>query len=97
MHPYDKRFAQIPDADWNVVDLCRELAGEHGCEPAQIACAWLLSRKAVASVLGGANSVKQMDSYIGAADVKLPADEVARLDEAADRGESGPWKPHLAV
>ena len=96
VHPYDKRFADIPDSHWNVVDILRELAGKHECEPAQIACAWLLSRKAVSSVLGGANSVQQMESYIKTAEIKLEKADVRRLDDALET-PAGPWPPHLAV
>jgi len=95
--PYCDRYEQIPDADWQTVETVAELAAERGCEPAQVACAWLLSRKAVASVLGGANSLGQMKAYIGAAEVTLTAEEVSRLDEVSQAPDGRPWPPELAV
>jgi 1-deoxyxylulose-5-phosphate synthase len=102
VYPYNEQFAKISDWEWATVELVRSLATEHGCEPAQVACAWLLSRKAVPSVLGGANSLDQMKTYIGAADVKLTAEQVAQLDEVSapammPAGVNPPWKAQLAV
>jgi len=97
VHPYAQRYAQTPDSDWDVVEAVRAIASERGCEPAQVACAWLLSRKALASVLGGANSLDQMKTYIGAADVKLSADEVKRLDDLSNAPDGRPWPPKLVV
>jgi len=97
VHPYDKRYAQVPDADWGVVEAVRAIAAERGSEPVQVACAWLLSRRALASVLGGANSLDQMKTYIGAADVKLSADEVKRLDDLSKAPDGRPWPPKLVV
>jgi len=95
VHPYNKQFASLPDWHWQTIDKVREIAAGHGCEPAQIACAWLLSRETVASVLGGANSKEQMTSYIGAADISLSAEEVAALDTVSE-APKGPWPPRLA-
>ena len=50
-HPYDKQYEQLTDADWKIVETLVDLAGQRGVQPAQMACAWLLSRKAVSSVL----------------------------------------------
>ncbi len=82
-HPYDKQFEALTDADWTIVDALVEIAERRDVTPAQIACAWLLSRKAVSSVLGGARTVEQMLGYIGAADIDLTTEEVDRLDEVS--------------
>lgn len=94
VHPYNKQFASLPAWHWDAIDKVRALAEAHSCEPAQVACAWLLSREAVSSVLGGANSKEQMASYIGAADVSLSAEEVNALDTVTE-APKGPWAPHL--
>jgi len=95
VHPYDKRYAQVPERDWNVVETVVAMAEERGCEPAQVACAWLLSRRSLPSVLGGPNSLEQMKTYIGTADVTLSAEEVQRLDEVSEAPAGRPWPPKL--
>lgn len=102
VYPYKDQFANLSEQEWSIVETVVAIAQERGCEPAQVACAWLLSRQAVASVLGGANSLEQMKTYIGAADVKLTAEEVARLDEVSVAPRSAvpagpPWPPKLVV
>ena len=97
VHPYKDRYKQITDRQWNVVETLVKIADAHGCEPAQVACAWLLSRKALSSVLAGPNSLEQMKSYVAAAEVKITAEEVARLDDVSGAPEGAPWKPQLAV
>jgi len=101
VYPYKDQFADLTDREWSIVEAVVEIARERVCEPAQVACAWLLSRKAVSSVLGGPNSLEQMKTYIGTAEVKLTAEEVARLDavsEAPVDAVPGPsWSPALVV
>jgi diketogulonate reductase-like aldo/keto reductase len=50
--------------------------------PAQISLAWLLTRPTVSSLLVGAANVKQLEANLGAADIKLDADDLAQLDTA---------------
>ncbi len=45
--------------------------------------AWLLAKPAVTSVIFGARSVEQLDDNLKAADVKLSADDVQKLDDAS--------------
>ena len=97
VHPYNRQFDRLEDWKWKTVEAVVEIAKAHGAEPAQVACAWLLSRKALSSVLGGANSVEQMKSYIGTADVKLTAEDVAKLDEVSEAPQNIAWRPTLTV
>ena len=68
------------DATFDMVDALRAIAAEVGCEPAQLALAWALSRPAVASVVVGASRPEQAVSNAAAADIRLAPDVVARLD-----------------
>ena len=43
----------------------------------------LLARPAVSSVIFGARTVAQLDENLGAAELDLPADAMARLDAAS--------------
>jgi aryl-alcohol dehydrogenase-like predicted oxidoreductase len=69
--------------------VLRAVAAGHDATPAQVALAWLLARPGVSSILIGASKVAQLEDNLGAADLRLTADELARLDEA-----SAPTKPY---
>ena len=75
----------IHDEDqlYNIIDALVEVAGNHKVSAAQIALAYLLGRPGVTSIVIGARSEEQLKDNLGAADVKLTADERARLDKAS--------------
>jgi aryl-alcohol dehydrogenase-like predicted oxidoreductase len=56
------------------------VATDRGVSPAQAALAWLLTRPAVTSVIIGARTDEQLADNLGAADLSLTADELARLE-----------------
>lgn len=62
------------------VDAMRPLAEQRGVSVAQIALAWLLHQRAVTSVIIGAKRLDQLNDNLAATDVRLTADELARLD-----------------
>jgi len=95
--PYKDRYDAIPDTEWASVEAVVRIARARGAEPAQVACAWLLSRRAVSSVLGGARTLDQVKTYIGTADVTLTPEEVAELDAVSAPDFRPPWPPVLAV
>ena len=68
---------------WNVIDMLRPIAEAHGCSPARVALAWLLSREAVTSVIIGAKRPDQLVDNLAAVDLVLSQDELARLDEVS--------------
>ena len=65
---------------WQVIDALRPVAAAHGCSPARVALAWVLSRQAVTSVIIGAKRLDQLEDNLAAADLMLGEDELARLD-----------------
>jgi len=75
MLPYDK------EKGYQIVDLLRAIAKEHGATPAQVALAWVLSKPFVASILLGANKFAQLEDNLGALNVDLHPAELAKLDE----------------
>jgi aryl-alcohol dehydrogenase-like predicted oxidoreductase len=75
MLPYDREKGH------KVVDALREMAGVRNASPAQIALAWLLTRRSVASVLIGANKMAQLEDNLTAVEVKLADDELKKLEE----------------
>ncbi len=67
-----------------------ELAGSKGCTPAQLALAWLLAQGARDSIdvvpIPGTKRVARLQENLGALDVALTDDDLARLDELAPVG-----------
>ncbi len=80
---YDKRNT---DRTWAIVDTVAAIAADHGRSPGQVAIAWLLTRPTLSSVLLGARTVEQLDDNLGAADLRLDDDEIARLTAVSAPG-----------
>ena len=78
--PYDKAKGH------DIVDLLRVIAKEHDASSAQVALAWLLTKKAVSSVLIGANTMTQLEDNLAAADLELMPEEVTKLNELSSPG-----------
>ncbi|MGE5289635.1 MAG: aldo/keto reductase [Micromonosporaceae bacterium] len=74
------------DGDFDVVDVVRAVAAEHGVPPAQIALAWLLSQPAVTAPVVGMTRLRHVDDAVAALDVTLSQDQTARLQ--------APYRPH---
>jgi len=71
------------DRTWRILDVMRPIAEAHAVSPAQVALAWLLSRKVVSSVIIGVKTVEQLDDNLGAAHLTLTAEELASLDKVS--------------
>ena len=72
--------------DWDVVDAVQAVAAARGAGMAEVALAWLLSRPGVAAPIVGATKIEHLESAIRALDIRLSADEIARLE--------APYRPH---
>jgi len=57
------------------------MAGEKGVTPAQLAIAWVLSRGTDIVPLIGARTRKQLGEALGACDVVLTREELARIEQ----------------
>jgi aryl-alcohol dehydrogenase-like predicted oxidoreductase len=77
------------EADFDVVDAVRAVAGGRGVPPAQVALAWLLGRPAVSAPIVGATKLGHLDDAVAAVDLRLTAEEVARLE--------APYRPHPVI
>jgi aryl-alcohol dehydrogenase-like predicted oxidoreductase len=64
-------------------DLVRGIAHEIGKSPSQVAIAWLLQQSGCTSPILGARTVEQLEDNLAALDVRLDADQTARLDAAS--------------
>jgi len=90
-HPTDTRMATLPDyndtlTDRNLViaDAVNTVAAELGVSAAQVAIAWTRARDPRGIVpIVGARRPEQLEDNLGALDVVLDEDQLARLDAAS--------------
>jgi aryl-alcohol dehydrogenase-like predicted oxidoreductase len=66
-----------------VIRELRAVSGEAGISAARAALAWLLTRSFVTSVIVGAKTREQLMDNLGASEVRLAPEHVARLDTAS--------------
>lgn len=69
-----------------LVDRIRLIAAEKGCTPAQLALAWVLAQGEGIVPIPGTKRRKYLDENIAALDVRLTADDLRRINEAAPAG-----------
>ena len=69
----------------------RTVADELGLSMAQLALAWVLREKNVASAIIGASRPEQVEDNAGASGVELDAATLERIDEIL--GDSVAWEP----
>jgi aryl-alcohol dehydrogenase-like predicted oxidoreductase len=72
--------------DFDVVERLEDVAKEKGAKPSQLALAWLISKKDVASPIIGPTKVDQLEELAEAVDIRLKADDIKRIEE--------PYRPH---
>ena len=70
-----------------VVDLLASIAESKGATPGQIALAWLLAQKPFIVPIPGTRKLHRLEENIGAADIQLSSDELAKIEEAASKIE----------
>jgi aryl-alcohol dehydrogenase-like predicted oxidoreductase len=80
-------WTEPPIADenklWDIVDALVEIGDARGVSAARIALAWLLGRPGVATVIIGGRNEAQFTDNLAAAELKLTADERAKLDKVS--------------
>jgi aryl-alcohol dehydrogenase-like predicted oxidoreductase len=65
---------------FDIVDVLVDIAKDHRCSAARVALAWLLARPGVTSVIIGGRTEEQFADNLASADLKLSAEETARLE-----------------
>ncbi|MEQ8342994.1 MAG: aldo/keto reductase [Marinovum algicola] len=68
------------DQGFDIVDVLTDIAETKAASVAQIALAWLLHKPGVTSVIVGARKEAQLVDNLGAANIALSEEEMARLD-----------------
>jgi hypothetical protein len=76
--PLGSSWPGLPKVSDNAVVAA--VAGELGCTPAQVGLAWLLAHAPNTLLIPGTRSIAHLEENIGAANVTLSADAIARLD-----------------
>jgi 1-deoxyxylulose-5-phosphate synthase len=77
------------ESDRTIVERVAEVASERGVACAQVALGWLLTKPVVTAPIVGATRLSHLEDAVAALDVRLSADEVARLEE--------PYTPHAVA
>jgi aryl-alcohol dehydrogenase-like predicted oxidoreductase len=72
-------------ANEDLVELLRGMAAQKRATPAQIALAWLLSRKPWIVPIPGTTKLHRLEENIGAASVELTRENLRSIDEALSR------------
>jgi aryl-alcohol dehydrogenase-like predicted oxidoreductase len=68
---------------WRILDVLRPIAEGHGTGVATVALAWILAKPFVTSVIVGAKRLDQLLQNLAAVELRLSAEEMAKLDEVS--------------
>ncbi|MDL4819473.1 aldo/keto reductase [Actinomadura opuntiae] len=74
--------ASLSDRDHAVARVVQDVADEIGAAPSQVAIAWTMNRSGAIHPIVGARTADQLRDNLAAADLTLPTETVARLEEA---------------
>jgi aryl-alcohol dehydrogenase-like predicted oxidoreductase len=81
---------------FDILDVAKAIADQHGVSVAQIALAWILTNSTVTSVIIGARKMSQLEDNLKAIDVKLSAEDLKALDEVSKLTTEYPaWMENL--
>ncbi|MFB9236628.1 aldo/keto reductase, partial [Plantactinospora siamensis] len=84
------RFAdEALAANQRLVDVVRAIADERGVLPGQVALAWVHAQGEDVVPIPGTKRVQYLEQNVAAADLRLTADDLARLDELAGQTVGG--------
>lgn len=78
----ESKYGKMMEADQVIIDRVANLAEKKNVKKAQIALAWLWTKKPVVAPIVGATKLSHIDDAVGALDVVLTQDEINYLEEA---------------
>ena len=91
--PQDSRFVDEAWSEWAtsfmsdnvyyVLDFLREMAEVKGCTVGQLSIAWVAAQPGVTSAIIGPRTLKHLEDNLGALDVALSQEDLARINETA--------------
>jgi 1-deoxyxylulose-5-phosphate synthase len=82
-------YNEFPEADRMVIEQLEKISGVRGLPMAQIALAWLMTKKGITSPIIGASKSEHLLDAAAAVDLLLTSEEVKALE--------APYVPHSAV
>lgn len=80
------------ERNWTILDAVTEIAAAHDATHTHIALAWLLAQPTVASVIIGPRTPEQLEDNLGASDLVLAGEELAKLDEVSALPDVYPYR-----
>lgn len=80
------------DKNWKIMGAIDTLTLKYNATHSQIAIAWILSRKVIASVVLGARTLDQLKDNMGANNILLTADELDVLTQLSKLPEVYPYR-----
>jgi aryl-alcohol dehydrogenase-like predicted oxidoreductase len=109
-----KKIEDLPPDDWRRkgprfqgenfqrnLDLVRrveEMAQEKGCQPSQLVLAWVLAQGKDIVPIPGSSRKTHLEENLGALEVTLSSEDLARIDEVAPKGvAAGARYPEMAM
>jgi aryl-alcohol dehydrogenase-like predicted oxidoreductase len=75
---------RVSERNLSIAEVVSEIAKELGKTSAQVAIAWTLVNPAVTAPVIGMRTVAQLEDNLGALDVELSTDHIARLNAVSD-------------
>lgn len=90
-HTEEAWVRRATERNWRIIDAVGEVADARESSYARVALAWLLAQPTIASVILGARTMDQLNDNLGAVDLDLTPDELARLDEVSAPEEGYPY------
>jgi aryl-alcohol dehydrogenase-like predicted oxidoreductase len=76
----DNAGRRATEQGWELIDLLREIAHEKHCSVSQVALAWCATRPGITAPIIGPRTYEQVVDNLGAADIDITDDDVARID-----------------
>jgi aryl-alcohol dehydrogenase-like predicted oxidoreductase len=77
------RIVGLTEQKLRVAEAVKDIAGQVGCSPAQVALNWLLTRNGVTSLIIGARTLEQLEDNLGCLDFTLDKEQLDQLDEVS--------------
>jgi aryl-alcohol dehydrogenase-like predicted oxidoreductase len=81
------------ERNWRILEVMDEIVETHGgISHSQISIAWLLAQPAVDSVIIGVRTMDQLNDNLGAVELNLSTDEIAKLNEVSTVDPGYPYR-----
>jgi aryl-alcohol dehydrogenase-like predicted oxidoreductase len=80
---WDEPPVDNEDKLYDTIELAVKIGESHGVSAAQVSLAYLLQKPGVTSLIVGSRTPEQLRDNLGAADLRLSADEVSALDDVS--------------